>query len=119
MAILDAAIDARRIGVRTPISASFLRAAAPTYCDNRAQATAPPDWFEAAIKYCIHILHGAAAALEPVASGMGKVRGYTVAEYLHQHAMNERRHMRVPEAAWLAALEYLDDRDDLSSCGFS
>jgi tetratricopeptide (TPR) repeat protein len=109
MAVLNTAIDARRIGVRTPIPASFLRAAAPAYCDNRAQATAPPNWFESAIEYCTHVLHGAAAALEPVASGMGKVRGYTVAEYLHQHAVNERRSLRIPETTWRAALEYIDD----------
>jgi DNA-binding SARP family transcriptional activator len=110
-AVLNAAIDARRLGVLGPIPASFLRAAAPAYCDNRAQAMAPPEWFESAIDYCTHVLHGAAAALEPVASGMGQVRGYTVAEYLHQHAANERMYLRVPEAARQAALEHIDDDD--------
>jgi tetratricopeptide (TPR) repeat protein len=110
MAVLNAAIDARRIGVQGPIPACFLRAAAVAYCDNRAQATAPPDWFESAIGYCTHVLHGAAAALEPVASGMGKVSGYTVAEYLQQHAANERRHIGIPEGAWKAALDNIDDQ---------
>lgn len=108
-AVLSAAIDARRLGVLGPIPAGFLRAAAPAYCGNRAQATAPSDWFEAAIDYCTHILYGAAAALEPVASGMAEVGGYTVAEYLHQHAVNERMYLRIPEAAWQAALEHIGD----------
>jgi tetratricopeptide (TPR) repeat protein len=108
-AVLNAAIDARRLGVLGPIPANFLRAAAPAYCGNRAQAMASSDWFEAAIDYCTHVLYGAAAALEPIASGMGEVRDYTIAEYLHQHAVNERMYLHVPEAAWQAALEYIDD----------
>ena len=37
-------------------------------------------------------LHGAAAALSPAGAGMGQVAGYTVADYLLQHASRERRY---------------------------
>jgi hypothetical protein len=118
MAVLNAAVDARRIGVNAALPAEFLRATAPAYCDSRARAKAPPDWFESAMDYCTHVLHGAATVLEPVAGGMGEVRGYTVAEYVHQHAANERRYIPVPGPLWVA-LEYIGDANDLLNCGYS
>src|SRR5258708_23892637 len=39
--------------------------------------------------------------------------GYTLAEYLHQHGVNDRKYIRVPEPVWQAALEYIDE-DDLA-----
>ena len=48
-AVLTAALDAARLGARAPLSADFLRAAAPGYCTSAQQAEAPGNWFEQAM----------------------------------------------------------------------
>jgi len=60
-AVLTAALDAARLGARPPLSAGFLRAAAPGYCTSAQQAEAPASWFEQALAYATGKLHGAAA----------------------------------------------------------
>jgi hypothetical protein len=95
-AVLTAALDVARLGARAPIRADLLRAAAPGYCTSRQRAEASENWFEQALTYAAGKLHGAVAALSPSGAGMGRVAGYTVADYLIQHASRERRYARVP-----------------------
>ena len=111
-AALTAALDAARLGARAPLSAEFLRAAAPGYCTSQQQAAAPENWFEQALVYATGTLHGAAAALSPVGVGMGQVAGYTVADYLIQQADRERRSARVPASTWDAVLSHICDPAD-------
>ena len=111
-AVLTAALDAARLGARAPLSADFLRAAAPGYCTSQQQAEAPENWFEQALAYATGKLHGAAAALSPAGAGMGQVAGYTVADYLIQHASRERRYARVPASTWDAVLSHIRDPAD-------
>jgi hypothetical protein len=111
-AVLTAALDAARLGARAPLSADFLRAAAPGYCTRQQQAEAPGDWFDQALGYATTKLHGAVAALSPAGTGMGQVAGYTAADYLIQHASRERRSARVPASAWDAALNHIRDPVD-------
>lgn len=84
--MLAAAVDATRLGVQSPLHPDLLRAAAPGYCTPQQQAEAQPNWFEQVIGYATERLRGAAAALEPVGAGMGELVGYTVGDYLLQHA---------------------------------
>jgi thioredoxin-like negative regulator of GroEL len=111
-AVLTAALDVARLGARAPLSADFLRAAAPDYCTSQQQAEAQENWFEQALAYATSKLHGAAAALSPAAAGMGQVAGYTAADYLIQHASRERRYVGVPASAWDAILSHLRDPAD-------
>ena len=112
-AVLTAALDVARLGGRAPLPADLLRAAAPGYCTSAQQAEAPDSWFEQALAYATAKLHGAAAALAPAGSGvMGQVTGYTVADYLLQHASRERRPARVPASTWDALLSHLRDPAD-------
>ena len=108
-AVLTAALDVTRLGDRAPLSTDLLRAAAVDYCTSQQQAESPDDWFEQALVYATEKLHGAAAALSPAGAGMGRVAGYTVADYLIQHAIGERRYARLPASAWDAALGYIRD----------
>ena len=110
--MLTAALDAARLGARAPLSADLLRAAAPGYCTSQQQAEAPDNWFEQALAYATGKLHGAAAALSPAGAGMGQVAGYTVADYLVQHASRERRYARVPASTWDAILSHVRDPAD-------
>jgi len=114
-AVLTAALDVARLGARAPLSVGFLRAAAPGYCTTQQQAEAPENWFEQALAYATGKLYGAAAALSPAGAGMGgmgQIAGYTVADYLVQHASRERRHMRAPASAWDAVLSHIRDPAD-------
>jgi hypothetical protein len=111
-AVLAAALDAARLGVRAPLSAGFLRAAAPGYCNKRQLAEAPGDWFEQALAYATAKLHGAVSALSPAGTGMGQVAGYTVADYLLQHAGMERLYERMPASTWEAMLNHITDPAD-------
>jgi len=113
-AVLTAALDAARLGARAPLTAGFLRAAAPGYCTPAQQADAPADWFEQALAYATTRLHGAAAVLAPHGTGMGQTGGYIVADYLLQHATRERRTARVPATTWEAALGHIDDTADIA-----
>jgi hypothetical protein len=111
-AVLTAALDAARLGARAPLSADLLRAAAPGYCTSSQQAEAPDNWFEQALAYTTGKLHGAVAALSPVGAGMGRVAGYTVADYLIQHASRKRRYACVPASTWDAVLSHIRDPAD-------
>ncbi len=99
-AVLTASLDTARFGVRAPLSVDFLRAAAEDYCTSQQQAEAPDNWFEQALAYATAKLHGAVAALRPIAAGMGQVAGYVPADFLIQHASRERSHARVPDSIW-------------------
>ena len=107
-----AALDAARLGARAPLSIDFLRAAAPGYCTSQQQADAPEDWFEQALAYATGKLHGGAAALSSAGAGMGQVVGYTVADYLIQHASRERRYARLPASTWDAITSHIRDPAD-------
>jgi hypothetical protein len=111
-AVLTAALDAARLGARAPLSAEFLRAAAPGYCTSQQQAEAPENWFEQALAYASGKLHGAVAVLSPAGAGMGQVAGYTAADYLIQYANRERRYARVPASTWDALLTHVRDPAD-------
>jgi hypothetical protein len=111
-AVLTAALDAARLGARAPLSTDLLRAAAPGYCTSQQQAEAPGNWFEQALAYATTKLHGATAALSPAGAGMGQVAGYTAADYLLQHASQQRRVVRVPASTWDAVLSYIRDATD-------
>jgi hypothetical protein len=112
-AVLTAALDAARLGARAPLTADFLRAAAPGYCTPRQQAEAPDNWFGQAMVYATAKLHGAAAALAPAGAGMGQTNGYTVADYLLQYASKVRRSTRPPASTWDAMLSHICDAADV------
>ena len=111
-AVLTAALDVARLGARAPLSPDLLRAAAPGYCTSEQQAEAQENWFEQAMAYATAKLHGAVAALSLAGAGMGRVAGYTVADYLIQYAGRERRSARVPASTWDAVLSYVRDPAD-------
>ena len=69
-----------------------------------ARPEAPDSWLEQALAYATGKLHGAVAALSPAGAGMGRVAGYTAADYLIQHASRERRYARVPTSTWDATV---------------
>jgi hypothetical protein len=118
-AVLTAALDIARLGARAPLSADLLRAAAVDYCTSRQRAEAAAGWFDQAVAYATRTLHGAAAALTPVGTGMGAVDGYVVADYLLQHTTHIRRAVRVPASLWTAVRDHVTDPADSARLAYS
>lgn len=116
-AVITAAVDARRMGVGSPLPAELLRFAAPGYLTRTQQATASANWFEAAMAYATQLLHGAAAALVPVGSDMGRVAGYDVADFLVQNGMRVRWKDVPPAEAWTAYATCATAANDLLASG--
>jgi len=111
-AVITAALDALRIGVQAPLTRDLLAVAAPGYLNSAQQATAPTDWLDQALAYATAPLRGAIAALTPIAAGMGHLAGYTVADYLYQHARRVQRTAHLPVPARRAIVDFLLQRAD-------
>ncbi len=62
-AVITAALDARRVGATSPLTAAFLRTTASAYLTSEQQATATTTWFDQAMDYATKRLHGATACL--------------------------------------------------------
>lgn len=118
-AVLTAAVDARRLGVLSAITGSFLQHAAPGYCSAAERAQAPADWFDRSLAYCTRLLLGAVAPLTPVSAGMtmGAVTGYLLADYLAQHAEPERWMQCPPASFWDACIDHIADSAELERLG--
>ena len=99
-AVLTAALDTARLGVRAPLPGELLGAAAPGYCTSRQLARGAADWLDGALEYASQALRGAAAALDPIPAGMGQLAGYMPADYLVQHAARERSGASIPASLW-------------------
>ncbi len=105
-AVITAALDARRVEARDPLTRDLLAAAAPGYLTPTQVATAPPHWLDQALAYATTELRGAAATLTPVGTTIGEITGYTVADYLYQHSRRIRRCTPLPDAAWQALADH-------------
>ena len=118
-AVLTAAIDASRLGARSPLPMRFLRDAAPGYCSPAERGQARPDWFDRALAYGTRLLLGAVAPLTPVGVGMtmGAITGYELADYLADHVEAERRPHSPPATFWDACIAHLADPGDLERIG--
>lgn len=103
-AVITAAVEARRLGVRGPVTRAYLVAAAPAFLGAAQLAAAPAGWFGEALRYATTPVQGAAAALTPVAAGIGNRPRYQVADFLYQHGRGVRRCATAPEAVWQALL---------------
>lgn len=114
-AVITAAADARRLGVRSPLPRGFFADAIGGYLTPAQRAIAPPGWLDDAMTYALTPLHGAAATLIPVpGERLGQVAGYLAADYLVQHARRARRSAVPPESWWRAAGEHCRELTDLS-----
>ncbi|MDN3357643.1 hypothetical protein [Actinomadura sp. DC4] len=110
-AVLDAAIDARRLGVDGPLPASLLRSAAFGYLNAKEKAAveAKPDRrFEKALKYCREE-RGGLAALTLVSADEGGA--FELDGYLADQEGDRRRGRLVPAEIWDAFTRVGDTRD--------
>ena len=114
-AVLNAAIDARRLGIQAPLTGTLLRAAARGYL-----STLHPDdtWLSPALteltRHDRPQDHATAPLIPVLNEEKTEILGYTVADYLMQHISRERRSARVPAGTWHALIGHIRDPDDLA-----
>ncbi|WP_251096656.1 helix-turn-helix domain-containing protein [Streptomyces sp. Caat 7-52] len=128
-ALLQAAMDARRLGVGLHLPQAFLIDAATDYLTDDDYGQLTEDWAEAAFAALAHPVHGKQAPLRrantrplrrppgapapartPVPAAGQVLR---LADFLEQHGRTTRRALCPPASFWHAAHTRLTDPDDL------
>ncbi|WP_386433310.1 hypothetical protein [Streptomyces polygonati] len=124
-AVLEAAMDARRLGVGERLPRDFVTAAAVGYLGDDEYDRLADDWQDEAFAELAVEVHGKRAPLGPSAPrpayeppGAGSARpsappAVRIAEYLHQHGLTVRRDQCPPASFWHAAHQHLGRADDL------
>ncbi|MBL1109751.1 tetratricopeptide repeat protein [Streptomyces sp. 5-8] len=131
-ALLEAAMDARRLGVGLHLPQAFLTDAAPDYLSQSDYDQLTDDWAEAAFAELAEPVHGRQAPLRrttprplrrpptpstatapPSAQPAGPV--FQLADYLEQHGRTTRRWLCPPSSFWYAAHTRLTRPDDLDN----
>ena len=99
-AVLTAAIDATRLGHLNPLSAEFLRTAAPGYLNERSRVL-PNNWFDAAITSATKPIYGT-YALTPLRTDIapGAADSYRLHDYIQQNAGRQRQYEPTPDSLW-------------------
>ncbi len=128
-ALLDAAMDARRLGVGPHLPQAFLTDAAPDYLTDTDYDQLTDDWAERAYAELAKPVHGKHAPLRratprpqrrppgptPADSPTPQTTGpvFRLADYLEQHGRTTRPHLCPPASFWHAAHTHLTHPDDL------
>jgi hypothetical protein len=115
-AVITAAVDARRLGVRASLPDDFLKAAAIGYFTADERAQAQPTWFNEALEYARQRIKLVTSALLPVPhpTSVEPLPGVSdLADYLEQQGAALRWDHVPPSAFWTAALDHLLSGDDL------
>ena len=111
-AVLNAAIDARRLGILAPLTEGLLRAAARGYL-----STLHPDdtWLPAALteltRHDRPQDHATAPLIQVFNEEKSEILGYTVADYLQQRLTRQRRSTRLSAVTWRALIDHTHDDD--------
>ena len=113
-AVLNAAIDARRIGIQSPLSEQLLSAAARGYLH-----TVHPDdtWFPPVLDELARPYRATAPLIRVPNADRTKVLGFTVADYLLQQLTRRRRSDRLSAVTWQAFTDHTHDHDELRRLG--
>ncbi|MEV7536683.1 tetratricopeptide repeat protein [Streptomyces hydrogenans] len=119
-ALIDVAVDARRLGLGPSLPAVLLEAAAGGYLTDSQWDLLPDHWFEEALAYAVRPVRGARGALTRVRSRHGGTSPvsprFRLADYLEQHGSRERAMVSPPAVLWSASSEHMpvSDRADLA-----
>jgi hypothetical protein len=113
-AVISSAIDCFRLGVRTPLSDTQLRAISRHYLGPADLGSLRESWFEDAISYTQAPTKGATSLLARVSteSEHGGRFGYKVADYLRQQDELNRRNISVPNSLWETLAKEIDIAED-------
>ncbi|MFD7284114.1 helix-turn-helix domain-containing protein [Streptomyces sp. NPDC059862] len=130
-AVLEAAMDARRLGVGLHLPHAFLIDAAIDYLCDQDYDELTEDWVESAFAELARVVHGKQAPLRRVGArprrrSPGSVQPATanvpvlgqmfrLADYLDQHGRTTRQAQCPPASFWEAAYTHLAHTDDLDN----
>lgn len=115
-ALVHAAVDAQRIGVHSPLSASCLREAGRAHLRG---VHADDQWFDDALAEAVR--HGSTAGVGDLSAVVvavpdvdrRTVAGYVLADYLLQHLARERHREVIPRRVWGALVREASDEADI------
>jgi hypothetical protein len=118
-ALIDTAMDARRLGMGPDLPRAFLEAAAPGYLTDTDWDLLPGNWLERALAYTAKPSKGVRGPLTPirprpspgVPASPGDGQAWQLADYLDQHGRRARRELTPPASFWAAAASYADPAD--------
>ncbi|MEU1409212.1 hypothetical protein ABZ471_44465 [Streptomyces sp. NPDC005728] len=128
-AVLEAAMDARRLGVGLNLPQAFLTDAATDYLTDHDYSNLAEDWAEQTYAELAHPVHGKQAPLSrtnrrptrrlpgqtavqtEVVQAVGPA--FRLADYLEQHGRETRRLMCPPASFWHASYTHLTHSPDL------
>ena len=113
-ALIDAAMDANRLGMSPALPQAFLAAAAAGYLTDTDWDLLDDDWLEEGLAYTKKRAKGIRGPLAPirprpdVPARPAGGSAWQLADYLDQHGRRYRREEIPPVAFWLAAATYAD-----------
>lgn len=112
-AVIEVAMDARRLGLGPTVPLSLLEFAAPSYLTNLQWEQVADAWLSQALEYATLPLHGARGPLTRIRPRPGETEPpephYRLADYLDQHGRSERIYSVPPKAFWDAAADNVHD----------
>ncbi|WP_310725791.1 helix-turn-helix domain-containing protein [Streptomyces sp. N2A] len=130
-AVLEAAMDARRLGVGLDLPQTFLTDAATDYLSDYDLDQLAVDWAESAFADLARPVHGKQAPLRrssrrPTRRPPGSPPStlvphleigpvFRLADYLEQHGLTTRRRLCPPASFWHSAYTHLTNPDDINS----
>ncbi|MGW8784082.1 tetratricopeptide repeat protein [Streptomyces sp. NPDC055796] len=112
--LLEAAMDARRLGHPLNLPLSFLQAAAEGYLSDTEWNLLPDNWVNPSFKLLTNPVKGACGPLHPQKRPRGAThpaassdeQTYRLADFLDQHGRTTRQISRIPSLFWQAALHH-------------
>ncbi|MER7467957.1 hypothetical protein [Streptomyces sp. NPDC097981] len=123
-ALIEVAMDARRLGHGRDLPLALLEAGVPGYVTDQqwARLARDPDWLGEALRYVEDDCRGALGPLtrqipDPARRqphAQAATVGYRLADYLEQFADRERRDVSAPAALWQALLDHGNPEDRAS-----
>ncbi|MEO3842774.1 hypothetical protein [Streptomyces sp. B22F1] len=109
-AVLQAAMDARRLGHGPDLPHAFLKAASAAYLTSLQRDLAQPDWFVQAIEYLSTPCRGVRGPLAPVPrfsmTDAQEPAFYRLSDFVEQHARRHRQTVCPEGEFWSAAAQY-------------
>ncbi|MFC7266154.1 tetratricopeptide repeat protein [Streptomyces lutosisoli] len=114
-AVIEAAMDTRRLGHSLALPLPLLEAAAEGYLTGAQWDLLPDDWLDKALAGAVGPLRGARGPLTRIRPHKGDAASaqprYRLADYLEQHARTHRLTVRIPASLWSALLDYASPPD--------
>ncbi|QNQ32667.1 MULTISPECIES: lipopolysaccharide assembly protein LapB [Streptomyces] len=112
--LLEAAMDARRLGHPLDLPRSFLQAAAEGYLSDTEWELLPDNWLGSSLKLLTNPVKGACGPLHPQKRARGAThpsasaseQTYRLADFLDQHGRTTRHITRIPALFWQAAIQH-------------